>query len=202
MEANDGYDPDHTGEWHFLGIIFKGDAAMSVLRGLVARYGWVYDLPLNTSVIKHLRALANQPTHSIAMTASEGMALVQEVLAAVTRSAERDKVTVGRLKVAQAVERTIVDNLAENYSVDELARIHEVSREHLTRIFTQEYGMPPHQYAIEMKVREAGRLLRHTNVPIKTIMSEVGLTPRTFYRVFKQITGMSPKDYRLSDSEY
>jgi len=143
VEANDGYDPDHTGEWHFLGIIFKGDAAMSVLRGLVARYGWVYDLPLNTSVIKHLRALANQPTHSIAMTASEGMALVQEVLAAVTRSAERDKVTVGRLKVAQAVERTIVDNLAENYSVDELARIHEVSREHLTRIFTQEYGMPP-----------------------------------------------------------
>ncbi|QDU71523.1 helix-turn-helix domain-containing protein [Mucisphaera calidilacus] len=199
--ANDGFDPTHRGEWSFLGLIFRGDAAISTVRGFISRYGYVGEFSLESPLMRRMQALCNQPAHSIEMSASEGMNLVNDVLAALVRNAERDTVTTSRLRVAQAVERTIVDNPERIYSVDELSEIHGLSREHLTRIFTQEYGMPPHQYMLEMKVREAGRLLRHTSTPIKTIIRTLGFTPRTFYRVFRQITGVTPSDYRERSTE-
>ncbi len=201
MEANDGYDPTYRGEWSFLGLIFRGDAAISTVRGFVGRYGYVSDFPLESPVMRRLLALCDQPNHSLEMSASEGMHLINEVLATLVRHAERDTVTTTRLKVAQSVERTIVDQLERNFSVDELSEIHGLSREHLTRIFTQEYGMPPHQYMLEMKVREAGRLLRHTRTPIKSVIRTLGFTHRTFYRVFRQATGMTPSEYRARSTE-
>lgn len=88
-------------------------------------------------------------------------------------------------------------NLAQSFSVDEMASRVALSESHLRRVFRAEYGIGPSQYFQEMKIREARRLLRESALPIKAISSQLGFNDLAhFYRSFKKHTDMPPADYR------
>ena len=89
------------------------------------------------------------------------------------------------------------ENLAESFSVDEMANKVALSGSHLRRVFRAEYGVGPSQFFQEMKIREARRLLRESALPIKAISSQMGFTDLAhFYRSFKKHTEMAPAEYR------
>jgi AraC-like DNA-binding protein len=199
----DGYDPAAREPWEFFGIIFGGASAATMAHALMEKYGRVYEFPLESTLGRHLLRLAAEPTHHVELPASEGVRLVTDTLLALMQSAERDSRTQARLRVAQNVERAIAAGFASpDLSVDDLARQHGVSREHLTRLFTREYGVPPHRYLLEFRIREACRHLRQTDRPIKQIMAETGFRSRvTFLRAFDQIVGSTPTRYRQGHME-
>ncbi len=89
------------------------------------------------------------------------------------------------------------DNVAQSFSVDEMASKIALSGSHLRRIFRAEYGIGPAQFFQEMKMREARRLLRESALPIKAISNQLGFTDLAhFYRSFKKHTQMAPAEYR------
>ncbi|MFA5592349.1 MAG: helix-turn-helix transcriptional regulator [Micavibrio sp.] len=79
----------------------------------------------------------------------------------------------------------------------ELARELNVGEANLSRLVNQYYRKTIPQLLNELRVRDASRLLRETGVPVQQIFEESGFNSiTTFNRVFKEITGETPKEYR------
>lgn len=83
--------------------------------------------------------------------------------------------------------------------VSELARLLGISRESLSRRFAKVAGLSLAQYIKERQLDWAKTLLVTSRLTTKRIAYCSGFgTRRTFYRAFRQATGISPAHYRRS----
>ncbi|MBQ8525822.1 MAG: helix-turn-helix transcriptional regulator [Clostridia bacterium] len=74
-----------------------------------------------------------------------------------------------------------------------------VSHQHLSRLFSEKVPGGFCRYLHILRVDKAKELLEKTDAGIYEILLECGFTgQRTFDRVFKELTGMTPRGYRLS----
>lgn len=88
-------------------------------------------------------------------------------------------------------------NYAEDLSLETLAEHFFISASYLSRIFKKVTNFTLIEYINNIRIKEAKRLLIETNKKILDISEEVGFGSIThFGRVFKEITGNSPKYYR------
>ncbi len=71
------------------------------------------------------------------------------------------------------------------------------SREHVARNLKKYYDMTVTEYMNHLRINYASNLLINTNTPIITICFECGFQSLSyFYRVFKQLRGIPPADFR------
>jgi len=98
------------------------------------------------------------------------------------------------------VERAIDDLLrfpVSTWSLKDLARRHRVSREHLSRVFTERHGQSPGAYLAAKRFRRATELLRQTSLPVAAIARQAGYgSAHSLARHLRQTVGMSPTEYR------
>lgn len=88
----------------------------------------------------------------------------------------------------------------EDWSVQRLARISCVSEAHFARSFKDAFGVPPHRYLLSRRIERATALLRDTDLPILEIATRTGWSSLgTFGRIFRDITGESPSDFRARE---
>ena len=67
--------------------------------------------------------------------------------------------------------------------------------------FREYTGMAPLEYQIALRIRRASRLLTSTSIPIAEIAADTGFnTPNYFSRFFRKATGLSPAEFRKSQS--
>lgn len=95
----------------------------------------------------------------------------------------------------QPVLADITEHIHEELSLEELAHKHHLSVRNLSRLF---HGSGIHfsSYVNHLRVMRAIELLTDGSKTMQEIAYEVGFnTPNNFNRVFKQITGTSPKAY-------
>jgi transcriptional regulator GlxA family with amidase domain len=60
-------------------------------------------------------------------------------------------------------------------------------------------GTSPHRYWLDMKLRQAGALLRETRRSVSDIAGSVGIAdPYYFSRLFSRYHGLSPQNFRRS----
>lgn len=91
----------------------------------------------------------------------------------------------------------MIENLAQAFSLGTLAEQAGMSEYHFNRLFKRAVGIPPSRYQIKLRMGEARRLLRETDMTVITVANEVGYTnPSHFSRIFRKDTGFSPSDYR------
>ena len=193
----DAYNPRHRGGFPFIRLIFTGDAALAMLHAAVQQYGDVFDLGVNSTFVQRLIKLASEPTHTVNMTASAGFRLVTDLFHALMQSAEARSVDLAKPNLAEQAERIMVRELHLPFSVERLADQMDVSREHLTREFTHQFGVSPHRYSMQLRVREACSRLGDARTSIKSIVQSLGFSSRlTFIRTFKRVMGMTPSEYR------
>jgi AraC-like DNA-binding protein len=97
------------------------------------------------------------------------------------------------VRVRQLIESRIGSKLA----VPDLARLAGMSEAGLNRAFQRHYSTSPARFVSEIRVREVARLLQQTEQPIDDIAEQTGFPNRAYLsRVFKQVTGVSPADFR------
>ncbi len=85
----------------------------------------------------------------------------------------------------------------EPWPVLRLAAVSGVSAAHFARSFKAAFGMPPHRYLLSRRIERAKALLRDTDAAITEIAFQTGWTSLgTFGRVFRDVTGESPSDFR------
>ncbi len=102
--------------------------------------------------------------------------------------------------IEQAVGRVIEamrDNLGEQLTVDDMARMALFSKFHFSRIFQRITGVPPGQFLSAMRLQEAKRLLISTSLTVTEISHRVGYTSvGTFSWRFRNSVGVAPTTYR------
>lgn len=88
--------------------------------------------------------------------------------------------------------------LEQDLKLADLAGLLTMSPFHFSRLFKQSLGISPHQYLIQQRVERAKRLLKQTDQPIIDIAFECGFNSHSHLsKLFRQVTGMTPKAYRV-----
>lgn len=91
----------------------------------------------------------------------------------------------------------ISHHLSEELSLDELASMACMSKDHFIRMFRQATGQTPTAYIISRRMEKAELLLVTTNMPIKQLAVEVGYRDSSYFnRLFHKYVGLSPVLYR------
>ncbi|GJM64438.1 AraC family transcriptional regulator [Persicobacter diffluens] len=89
------------------------------------------------------------------------------------------------------------NNRKRKISLDELAENACLSPSYYSSEFKRKTGKTPIDYLTHLRIQEACQLLDHTSLRIKEISNKVGFEdPFYFSRVFKNVMGLSPKEYR------
>ena len=93
----------------------------------------------------------------------------------------------------------IIENPGNHYSLDLLANKCQMSRTAFTEKFHKAFGRPAMDFVREIRLREAAKMLRQTQDPVKSIAARVGYPSRSnFSRAFREFYGVAAVDYRSS----
>lgn len=97
------------------------------------------------------------------------------------------------LKVIEDLSRTLHLPLA----AEEIAARHHISVSTLRRMVHEYSGYPLNEYIHRLKVAEAKNILLNTDMSVKDIGEALGYKDMFYFsRVFKKMTGLSPRTYR------
>lgn len=92
----------------------------------------------------------------------------------------------------------LMDNFSRNISLDELAGIASLSPFHLNRVFSREFGLPPHAFLTQVRVARAKSLLKQ-GASITETAIEVGFSDQShFTRHFRRLVSVTPGHYLQS----
>ncbi|KXI22620.1 AraC family transcriptional regulator [Photobacterium sanguinicancri] len=93
------------------------------------------------------------------------------------------------------VKEFLDDYPQADVSLDELAKLAAISPYHLVRSFQKEFGLPPHAYQIQSRLRLARKLLKLGH-SISDTAQECGFHDQShFHRHFKKANGYTPGQY-------
>lgn len=91
----------------------------------------------------------------------------------------------------------LLDHLADDVSLAELAALVGLSAHHLCRAFKASTGLPPHRWRLARRIERARELLEHSEISITDVAAAVGYEdPSQLAAVFRKTLGMSPTRYR------
>jgi AraC-like DNA-binding protein/quercetin dioxygenase-like cupin family protein len=90
----------------------------------------------------------------------------------------------------------IDQHLADNLTLEELAKIAYLHPNYFVSLFKNLIGHPPIQYVNMRRLEKAKRLLEETDIHVSEIAAAVGMQNHYLSRLFKQHTGVSPTRYR------
>ena len=103
------------------------------------------------------------------------------------------------------VQKTVLlieSDLSANLTTGALAESQSVSLGHLCEVFKKETGKTVSEYVRERRIRHAAHLLTTTNLLVQTVALHCGIMDvQYFSKLFKQETGMTPKEYRAAARE-
>ena len=106
----------------------------------------------------------------------------------------------GRLTVEQRrrLEDYVEVHLDQDLSLEQLAGAAELSATRLKQLFKQDFGLTPHQYVLNQRVRRAEFLLRHRRLPVAQVALEVGFAHQSHLAHWmKRLLGVTPSQVRI-----
>lgn len=97
----------------------------------------------------------------------------------------------------EALKRILDSRFTEPLRLEQLAEELHLNKYRLIRDFKSRYGLPPIEYLVRRRIREACRLLQETGESVTEVGSQVGMenTPY-FIRIFREKVGCTPYAYR------
>ncbi len=91
----------------------------------------------------------------------------------------------------------ILDHLAEDICLDELAELTGLTPKHFARAFKQSTGLPPHQYLIMQRIEAAKRCLPNARANLADIALLCGFADQShFTATFRKVVGVPPGVWR------
>jgi AraC family transcriptional regulator len=89
------------------------------------------------------------------------------------------------------------DELDTDLDLKTLASASGYSRNHFLRMFRAATGYSPHQYLLHLRVKRAQALMKNRSMNLIDIALDCGFSSHAqLTRVFRQITGTTPSEYR------
>lgn len=112
---------------------------------------------------------------------------------------EYRKVLSSNTDMLSSILNYCLQNYTESISLDEMAQKLHASKYYISRLFNDKIKIGFNDYINILRVNEAKERLASSDDSITEIGSSVGYnTIRSFNRAFRDLTGMSPRDYRYA----
>lgn len=130
------------------------------------------------------------------------------ILAAMARENRRGGVETDKFRDEAAIPiARVLDYITLNYmeplKIEQLADFCHISETHFRRIFSSYMNMSPLEYINFVRIQVACDYLRKTDKSISDIAHMCGFaTPSTFNRNFRQVMGVSPREWRNLPGHY
>ncbi len=128
-----------------------------------------------------------------------GMALFMEIMVRLTR--------LGSYEIPEQRKRFLIGDAvsylnkyyARKISVDELAKVANMSRRNFFRSFRLMTGSGPVEYLMKIRIQHASNMLINTDLSIGEIAENCGFYDSNFFcRKFREHVGCSPRSFRLT----
>lgn len=99
--------------------------------------------------------------------------------------------------LVSAIKQYLAQHITDTVRVEDICNEFDYSRSYLTKRFRSETGQGLAAYFIALKVEEAKRLIRESDLNFAQISERLSFdNPQYFSRVFKKHTGMTPTEFR------
>ena len=99
--------------------------------------------------------------------------------------------------LADIIQEYFQKNIRERLNLEQICRKMNYSRSFLCRTFKQQTGESLMACSTRLKMEEAKRMLRSTNLPAVRISAELGFSDAKYFNtLFKKQVGVSPVVYR------
>lgn len=192
-----GYAAESDGDYAFDYLAFNGPNAIELLNLCRDRVGSVMDMPAGCESLRLMEELLRRFGGREFRDAMHESSMIYEFLMALLREAtafpvERDPIRYANEYLGSRFYMPI--------TVDDIALASGLSREHMSRAFSQRYGISPGKKLRHLRLEAARQLLSGTDAPIEAIASRCGYQdPDAFSRAFRNHFGQSPAKARKSD---
>jgi len=100
-------------------------------------------------------------------------------------------------ELIQKVETFVKENITKQINIVEIAKQFSLSKNYLSSIFRNQYGVTLGQYILTLRINTATRLLIESNLKVADIAKRCGFeSSYSFGRAFKRKMTISPREYR------
>ncbi len=125
---------------------------------------------------------------------------LSELLLILLRNKKEPSITNANTFRAERLRKYMDTHYFEVTNATELSQKIGISTRHVNTIFKEQYNTTPMKYLNEVRMEVAKKLLVETDNDIPSICFEIGFESlATFYRRFKEFTGVSPNKFRLEN---
>ena len=179
--------PPHTHTGHMtVGYIEEGRVCI-VLNGDAKIYGAGEQFQIPPNTLHEIKTVDDECYSMVVLCiALESNEIVAEGCARDYES------TVARL---DELQKSILENPENIYLIEQMAHDACISPFHMIREFKKAFGLTPHQFQMQCKVRKAQKLLEER--PAAEVTFDAGFYDQSHMdRCFKKVVGLSPKEYK------
>lgn len=193
------YKAEPTNPWTYTWICFNGDYVPHLLKqSNLNTDNPIINLSCNQTIYEIIKEMLSYhqltPANECYLQSKLYLifAKLHEALQSVYNKVELNN----NFYVTKAIEY-IEKNTFTNLSVNDIARYLNISKSHLYALFKQELNTSPQQFLTNAKIANARELLSKTKIPIYSVALSCGYKNAfAFSRAFKQVTNISPREYR------
>lgn len=179
--------PPHTHTGHMtVGYIEDGRVCI-VLNGEAKIYGAGEQFLIPPNTLHEIKTVGDERYSMVVLcTALDSDEIVAENCARGYES------TVARL---DELQKSILENPETIYLIEQMAHDACISPFHMIREFKKAFGLTPHQFQMQCKVRKAQKMLEER--PAAEVTFDAGFYDQSHMdRCFKKVVGLSPKEYK------
>ena len=179
---------------------FSGSQAHEWIKRLKFNARYVYPIGIRGDCIDLFKKITYEIQNKRTYFEYVSSAYLQELFLIFARRLENLE-SDGRNLMSDAMRAVIMymyENYNKNITVSTLASQCNLSMFRFIHKFKEATGMTPIEYLTKIRIDEARYLLSNSNLNISEIASIVGYDdPLYFSRVFKKVTGVSPRYYKV-----
>ena len=97
----------------------------------------------------------------------------------------------------QEVKEYLDSHYQDKITLDDLSKRFYIDKYYLTKLFKEQYGISIVNYLMQIRITNAKRLLRFTDLSVEKVGRQCGFDdPNYFARAFGKVEGCSPTEYR------
>ncbi|MBE6787698.1 MAG: AraC family transcriptional regulator [Ruminococcaceae bacterium] len=194
---------DSKEPWELYFFTFNGSVAAEVLNRTVFKYGAVSTTLKENRLHKDIldaTLYLNNNSHSILATFEYLFKFISYFDIYKTIPELQKEQT--EQKYVSEIKKYIQTNYLNEIKISDIANQLNINRSHLYRIFKKEIGVGVEDYVANIRITHAKSLLCDSLLPVTQISALVGYKTYTaFFKKFKNLTGITPLEYRKTHNK-
>lgn len=126
--------------------------------------------------------------------------LIAELISSSPDLEEESQLLSGKETYIRQAVQFMENRYSQRTSILDIAQAVGLDRTYLSGLFKERYGMSLQSFFLEYRMNRAAELLRNPALSVSEVAHSVGYTdPLLFSKMFKRVTGVSPKGSRMRD---